>query len=561
MFTFWGDGIALQRIYKIIITITGMLLLLSVIIIIFAKLPVRGSLYQDQITVLESGWRDNNGLEIDLMNINFDENQQAIISIPVDSHDVNSRSLCFTSRNVDFSVYLGNKLIYDFTPKLSGLYGKYYGDCLHTIPIPAFYGSTELHIKCTALLENDWTGFDNMLLQDSGMHILTIFQENMLNFLISLVTFGIGIALFLGSLIFRKVKHHPIESLSLGVVTMVMSMWANSQNQVIILLTGNSASVHVLDYLALMVMPIPVLIFISSITQNLHHILVKFLVLLSCVNILLQFMAVLLSISDYHDMLIFSHIIIILGISSIVYLLIISKKKNQINQSQQIYLITGLASVILGGILDMIRYYCFQAQDSSALTRLGLLIFVVILSVSQFQHMVAIHLKSTEAEMMHTLATEDALTGLKNRTAFNEFEQELLRRTKGYCLFIHLDVNHLKKVNDVYGHAEGDKHIKAAASVIKNSFGEKGYCFRVGGDEFFAILDSESCYFDYEISSEKFYNLIQDYNQTEKPLVPLAIAHGIAEYHYSTKNPDEAEKLADSRMYENKRQMKSVRNI
>ncbi|MDE6657586.1 MAG: GGDEF domain-containing protein, partial [Oscillospiraceae bacterium] len=128
-------------------------------------------------------------------------------------------------------------------------------------------------------------------------------------------------------------------------------------------------------------------------------------------------------------------------------------------------------------------------------------------------------------------------------------------------VFIHLDVNHLKKVNDTYGHAEGDKHIKAAANIIQNSFGEKGYCFRVGGDEFFAILDSESCYLDYDTSSEKFYQLIEEYNKTKNPLVPLAIAHGIAEYHYSTKNPDEAEKLADSRMYENKRQLKSIRNI
>ncbi|MDE6777134.1 MAG: GGDEF domain-containing protein, partial [Oscillospiraceae bacterium] len=445
-----------------------------------------------------------------------------------------------------------------FQPELSRFYGKYYGDYLHSVPIPSFYGSTELHIKCTALLEDGWTGFDNMILQDSGSHILSKFRENMPNFLICLITFGIGTVLFFGSLLFQKIQNHPIESISLGAVTMVLSMWANSQNQVIILLTGNSAAVHVLDYLALMVMPIPVLIFISAITQNLNHKLVKILVFLSCMNILLQFTAVLLGVSDYHHMLIFSHSIIIFGICLIIYLIIASKKKNQINQSQQIYLITGLITAIIGGILDMIRYYFFHAKDASALSRIGLLIFVIILSVYQFQHMLAIRLKSSEAEMMHTLATEDALTGLKNRTAFNEFEQELLRRTKGYCLFIHLDVNHLKKVNDTYGHGEGDKHIKAAASVIQNSFGEKGYCFRVGGDEFFAILDSESCYFDYETASEKFYQLIQKYNQTENPPVSLAIAHGIAEYHYSTKNPDEAEKLADSRMYENKRQMKST---
>ena len=75
------EGINLQKIYRIIITVTGILLLLTVILVLLAKLPVRGSLYQDQITSLEFGWHDSNGLEIDLMHLHFDENQQAIISI------------------------------------------------------------------------------------------------------------------------------------------------------------------------------------------------------------------------------------------------------------------------------------------------------------------------------------------------------------------------------------------------------------------------------------------------------------------------------------------------
>lgn len=551
----------MQKIYKIIVTATGMLLISAVVIALLVKFPVRGSLYQNQITSLESGWHDKNDSEIALTAIDFDENHQAILSIPVDSHMINSRSLCFTSRNVSFSIYLGSKLIYDFQPELTGFYGKYYGDYLHTVPIPSFYGDTELHIKCTALLENGWTGFDNMILQDSGMHILSMLRKNMLNFLICLITFGIGMALFCSGLVFRKIHHHPIETISLGAVTMVFSIWANSQNQVMFLLTGNSASAHILDYLALMAMPVPVLVFISSMTKTTNHKFVKSFIFLSCANILLQFTAVLLGFSDYHDMLIVSHILIVSGIGLIIYMILSAKKKNQINQQQQLYLVAGLATVMIGGILDMIRYYCFHAKDSSALSRIGLLIFVIILSVYQFQNMVKMHIKSSEAEMMHTLATEDALTGLKNRTAFNEYEQEMMHRTKGYCLFVHLDVNHLKKVNDTYGHAEGDKHIRAAANVIQNSFGEKGSCFRVGGDEFFAILDSESCYFDYETATEKFYQLQEEYNQTEKPHVPLAIAHGMAEYHYAMKNPDEAEKLADSRMYENKRQMKSFRTI
>ena len=120
--SFFFGGVKLQKIYKITITITGFILLLAVILVLLTKFPVRGSLYQDQITNLEFGWYDSKGLEIDLMHIDFDENHQAMISIPIDSHEVNNRSLCFTSRNINFSIYLSNKLIYDFQPELSGFY-------------------------------------------------------------------------------------------------------------------------------------------------------------------------------------------------------------------------------------------------------------------------------------------------------------------------------------------------------------------------------------------------------------------------------------------------------
>ncbi|MBR1593032.1 MAG: GGDEF domain-containing protein [Ruminococcus sp.] len=158
---------------------------------------------------------------------------------------------------------------------------------------------------------------------------------------------------------------------------------------------------------------------------------------------------------------------------------------------------------------------------------------------------------------MEKLAMEDALTGIKNRNAFTGCEKKLLEKDSGSCVFVHFDVNRLKKVNDTYGHAEGDKHIKAAANVLKNSFGEYGECFRIGGDEFFVILEGRKCREEYENGLKKFLNLQEDYNNSEKPPVPLEMAYGMAEYDCSMKNPEAAESLADSRMYEKKKLMKA----
>lgn len=182
----------------------------------------------------------------------------------------------------------------------------------------------------------------------------------------------------------------------------------------------------------------------------------------------------------------------------------------------------------------------------------------MILALYEFRRIVDMQVRSSEADLMHSLAMEDTLTGLGSRAAFVEHENQLKQRTKGTCLFAHFDVNDLKRANDVYGHAEGDRHLIAAADVLTESFVNSGKVYRVGGDEFFVILDGENCLKDYEKGIKTLLTAVERYNSEQAPPVPLSIAYGMAEYDCSTGSPETAERLADSRMYEKKRQMKEM---
>lgn len=46
--------------------------------------------------------------------------------------------------------------------------------------------------------------------------------------------------------------------------------------------------------------------------------------------------------------------------------------------------------------------------------------------------------------------------------------------------------DHLKQINDIYGHGAGDELLIGAAQSIQKAYGSLGYCFRIGGDEFCA---------------------------------------------------------------------------
>lgn len=157
--------------------------------------------------------------------------------------------------------------------------------------------------------------------------------------------------------------------------------------------------------------------------------------------------------------------------------------------------------------------------------------------------------KEFETEL-RSVAEIDSLTQLPNRYCYNEFLKKTPEENKSACVFL-FDINNLKYTNDTYGHDKGDELIRNASSCIKDCFliEEKKNCYRIGGDEFVAIIEN--------ISEDEIDDYIQSFNKKQKELnvsiaIGYAYANNIAEYGY--------EKLiirADKNMYKNKKEYKN----
>ncbi|MCG6965952.1 MAG: EAL domain-containing protein [Chromatiaceae bacterium] len=94
-----------------------------------------------------------------------------------------------------------------------------------------------------------------------------------------------------------------------------------------------------------------------------------------------------------------------------------------------------------------------------------------------------------KSQELWLMAHHDALTGARNRRAFDEFMQNLpeLLGDRDVC-FALFDVNHFKAINDTYGHSIGDQVLKAIASRISSVLRKGEELFRIGGDEFAVVL-------------------------------------------------------------------------
>lgn len=89
------------------------------------------------------------------------------------------------------------------------------------------------------------------------------------------------------------------------------------------------------------------------------------------------------------------------------------------------------------------------------------------------------------------LATKDMLTGLGNRTSFDESLSKLMsisrRNDETFGLLV-FDLDNFKLVNDRFGHQEGDEVLIAFGQILNSCLRDSDYAFRFGGDEFCCLL-------------------------------------------------------------------------
>ena len=156
----------------------------------------------------------------------------------------------------------------------------------------------------------------------------------------------------------------------------------------------------------------------------------------------------------------------------------------------------------------------------------------------------------------------DKLTGLRNVAAYMRKAAELddLRQNKGQVIqygVVVFDANYLKRVNDTYGHEAGNELIRRAARIICEVFAHSPV-FRIGGDEFAAILEHH----DYEHREE----LIAEFDEktaaasfeVDGAILPVSVARGLGVFRQDMEYSAVFQE-ADDAMYQHKASLKAQR--
>ncbi len=155
-------------------------------------------------------------------------------------------------------------------------------------------------------------------------------------------------------------------------------------------------------------------------------------------------------------------------------------------------------------------------------------------------------------EAVRRLAYHDTLTGLPNRTLFNDRLGVALahaRRNKQRVAVILLDLDHFKGVNDTLGHSVGDQLLKAVGDRLISVTRESDTICRMGGDEFLLLLSEMAEPGHAHNAAERILQVIRKPFVLGRHVLHVTTSAGFAIYPDDGEDGDDLVKKADSAMY------------
>ncbi|WP_226670126.1 diguanylate cyclase [Metabacillus litoralis] len=163
------------------------------------------------------------------------------------------------------------------------------------------------------------------------------------------------------------------------------------------------------------------------------------------------------------------------------------------------------------------------------------------------------HLRKTHKLFQHYKAqsTKDFLTGLWNVRYFNEnlkaiYEEEHIKKHS----LLYLDIDYFKRVNDTYGHSEGDEVLKQISNIMVSHVRPNDRCYRKGGEEFSIILPNSTLTKAQEIA-ERIRRAVEvhPFKLTSGKVIFVTISIGISHYPTISQNGMELVENADEALY------------
>lgn len=462
--------------------------------------------------------------------------------------EVSNSCMAFFSSHCNIYVYADEALVYA-NEKSDSVFGRTTGARWNFVEIPQ--KTEEILVRVEAIYP-ELRGEKIEFLQGNARQMyMKILQKSMIEVVVSSINIMIGIALIGYWLLARRRMTLRKDVLFAGMVALIVGIWTLNETDAAIILLPNRVAASFLTYVMIMFMSTPFILFECNFMEVKNKRIPDILCIANFINIVICMTLHFTGILELRRTLFLTHILMVVALAYTVWVVGCRireygwDKKVKINMVGAILLIVSFAA-------DMVGYY-LGLRQTDIIGKFGLLILILLIGYQTVSDLFAKIDEGRKAEIYRELAVKDMLTGLYNRNAYDNWQAQ--REHWHDIMLVTFDLNNLKRCNDTMGHADGDTYIKTAASMISEVFGNEGRCYRIGGDEFCAVL-KDAHRVNIEKKIEQLQLLEQEYNRKNQDL-KIQIAYGYAAFDENIdQNMEDTRSRADVWMYENKRKIK-----
>ncbi len=427
-------------------------------------------------------------------------------------------------------IRLGDTLLYRYEdnsfPKNAQMKGKLWAD----IELPEETGQEPL---CIAYIADGKEMMLNAPLLGSSRAVTGWHLKNSL-FSACMICGMAGLGI-LSLIVFAYLKKHKIEEprfLNVALFLGLCSLWSLTDSGLFRIYAGDTAAWSLVSFYAFMLMPVPVLHFVEHTLSSKRRLLPALFVLLLYGNALGQGILYLAFGIPYIQMLWFTHVLLTAGVAAMIGVLYKSElreKREDIRLCLHAFSMLGIS-----GVLALILYWGLGIHWYDVVFQFGIILFIGLLFwgiICRVAEDIRFRMEQTIEDRM---ASEDRMTGLQNRWAFEQYLEELKQQEEKLrdvmLTYVHLEG--LKRFNDLYGLSAGNEAVIGVARCLARLQEDTGFCFRcfrIDGDEFALV------YPDPVKSAEELEQSVQSeierYNKTVAPRGKLEVSCGTGYLH------------------------------
>ena len=474
--------------------------------------------------------------------------ERIILVLRVSGVERDCNVLAFYTMHQNVKVYLGDRCIYSLEAVPGLFQPKSPGRVYNRVELDEEMNGRGLRIELTPIYKTGSSDIPELLFGSRYAVVQYLLQANFFSIVLCAVSILTGLLMLL--LTVRRSKEDGgsdkkmllfLEFFSVGI-----GIWKLFDCSLIGLAGARFPGISVVPFFALTLLPVIVVEFVRSVITEKKSLVWDIPGWVCLFAIVVTFALQVSGIADIWETLWLIQIcLVISGVCMVIGVVQIVKKYGWKRNVKMGFACTCCCLVWL--VVDMMTYYGEQGIEKFPLGLLVYMIFLTFMVVDRLRQSKERMEEGMHARQYKKLAYHDAYT---DHIASEEFSPQK-------SVMVAFDLNSLKKCNDELGHEKGDTYIKESAKIIMDCFGEKGRCYRLGGDEFGAILSGvtlEDCGRYVEHMKEK----VKKFNENSGD-IHMGIACGYAAF-----DPKEDEDInatirrADKMMYEEKFRMKQA---